>query len=103
VGDMTITGEEKHLFSQAVKVWGQLNELLQFIQEAAEAQQAATKFLQNDDGFFPTLDKLAEELGHLSIMTQAIIYQLDLEDKVNVYRRHTLVKLEARINNAKKS
>lgn len=89
--NLVTKGDERSLFHQAWKMWGERTQVLMLVEESSELAHAGCRYLR--DG--RTIVLLAEEIADTLLTIEQVVQELDMEKAVMLQRDRKLVRLQS--------
>lgn len=86
--------EPQEIIQNAIRLFGEKNQLIVAIEELSELQKSLCKRLRGDE---ENLEQIAEEVADVQIMLEQIVPLLRIGADVEVFREYKLHRLQNRI------
>lgn len=89
--------ENKEVYIEAIKQWGDVAQVFMFIEEVGELLQEISKQYRGKS----SKDKIAEELADVQIMLEQMTILFNAEDLINTFKYNKINRLKMRLKSLK--
>ena len=90
---MMLETDKEHIYTLALAKWGKKTQAMMFMEEASELIKELSKNLRGEKN----VDRIAEEIADVEIMTEQLLSMFDCRSKVLKFKREKLIRLRERV------